>query len=354
MEMSLREWLVLIGIIIIAGVLADGYRRMRLAKKRSEELSFGLEDVAPGEDNYGSELPNGGARKLAGDFDESYEGSHDSAYEKSARQPMESVRSWARQEETAHLQVKDRIEPGLTDFDEPAAKPAQPGKREPASGYKAEDDVPTLTQVNDPVERQSVSQEMSMVEEIEHAQDRITAEQTTRMVQQELAMEPTAVKRAEKKGSKKQEKASKRPSAKEVLVINLLAKEEAFEGSVLMKQIPDAGLKFGEMSIFHRHARKDGTGQVLFSLANGVEPGTFNISRMESSSTPVISLFMGLPGPAEPLKAFTLMAETARHLALDLGAELKDEDMSVLTQQTLEHYRQRIRDFERKSLTQKA
>ncbi|WBA80376.1 cell division protein ZipA C-terminal FtsZ-binding domain-containing protein [Endozoicomonas sp. GU-1] len=44
------------------------------------------------------------------------------------------------------------------------------------------------------------------------------------------------------------------------------------------------------------------------------------------------------------------MEETARRLALDLGGELKDEQFSVMTQQTLEHCRQRIREYERKQL----
>ena len=47
------------------------------------------------------------------------------------------------------------------------------------------------------------------------------------------------------------------------------------------------------------------------------------------------------------------MEESAKQLALDLGGELKDEHYSVMTQQTLEHCRQRIRDYERKRLTQK-
>ena len=339
--MSLREWLVLIGIIIIAGVLADGYRRMRLARKRSEELSFGLEEVATGKDDYGSELPNGGARKLAGGSD---------SFDENDRQPMDTVRSWVRQDESAHVAVKDRIEPGLSEFEQPVAETTSA----PVSEYSVEDDVPTLTQVDKPVQKQTISQKMSMVDEIEHEElERMTAEQPSRMVQQELEMDLKPA-RTKKKVGKKQEKLSNRPSASEVLVINLLSKGEPFEGSVLLQSLMACGMRYGDMSIFHRYSREDGTGQVLFSLANGVEPGTFNISRMESSHTPAISLFMGLPGPAEPLKAFTLMEEVARKLALDLGAELKDEDMSVLTQQTLEHYRQRIRDFERKALTQKA
>ena len=62
--MSLREWLILIGVLIIIAVLADGYRRMRLAKKRSSEISFGLEEIKGYDDDFSSELPNGGRETM--------------------------------------------------------------------------------------------------------------------------------------------------------------------------------------------------------------------------------------------------------------------------------------------------
>jgi len=45
------------------------------------------------------------------------------------------------------------------------------------------------------------------------------------------------------------------------------------------------------------------------------------------------------------------MVETAQVLVRHLHAELRDDAHSVMTAQTIEHCRQRIRDFERKQLT---
>lgn len=42
------------------------------------------------------------------------------------------------------------------------------------------------------------------------------------------------------------------------------------------------------------------------------------------------------------------MLETAQCVVRNLGGELKDERRSVMTPQTIEHCRQRIREFERK------
>ena len=45
--------------------------------------------------------------------------------------------------------------------------------------------------------------------------------------------------------------------------------------------------------------------------------------------------------------------EILAFLAHELGGELKDDQRSVMTAQTIEHYRQRIVEFERRQLTQK-
>ncbi len=47
------------------------------------------------------------------------------------------------------------------------------------------------------------------------------------------------------------------------------------------------------------------------------------------------------------------MLATAKAIAKQLQGELKDENRSVLTGQTIEHYRERIRDFSRRQRLEK-
>jgi cell division protein ZipA len=146
-----------------------------------------------------------------------------------------------------------------------------------------------------------------------------------------------------------------RPEAREVIVINVLARDgDDFKGKQLKDLFEACGLEFGDMDIYHRHEGADTISPVQFSVANAVEPGTFRPEQMESLTTPGISFFMSMPGPSDILQAFDFMLETAQCVVRNLGGELKDERRSVMTPQTAEHCRQRIREFERKQRSRRA
>ena len=72
---------------------------------------------------------------------------------------------------------------------------------------------------------------------------------------------------------------------------------------------------------------------------------------MDTLQTPGVSFFLSLPGPKDYMKAFDYMLETAQCFATNLEGELSDERRSVLTKQTIEHFRTRVREFERKQLS---
>ena len=59
-------------------------------------------------------------------------------------------------------------------------------------------------------------------------------------------------------------------------------------------------------------------------------------------------MFLSLPLAGDSIAAFNLMASAATAMATQLGGELKDENRSVMTRQTIEHARQRVVEYERK------
>lgn len=134
----------------------------------------------------------------------------------------------------------------------------------------------------------------------------------------------------------------------DVLVLNVCAKDgDEISGAVLLPTLLTLGLKYGEMQIFHRHQDSAGNGEVLFSLANMVKPGTFDVDNMETFSTQGLSLFMTLPGAGDGMETFNLMLSAAAKLAESLGAQVLDDKRCVLTKKTTQQYVQRIRDVER-------
>jgi len=140
-------------------------------------------------------------------------------------------------------------------------------------------------------------------------------------------------------------------SFEDVLVIHVLAKEgKGFFGPSLLQCILESGLRFGEREIFHRHESKAGHGEVLFSMANAVKPGTFDLAEMDHCHIRAVAFYLLLPGPRNPKAAFSEMLAAVRKLESELGGEAKDDQHSVLTAQTIEHYRRRIAEFERKKL----
>jgi hypothetical protein len=131
----------------------------------------------------------------------------------------------------------------------------------------------------------------------------------------------------------------------EVIILHVQARDDAgFDGKAILEILLACDLRFGDMDFFHRHEQEAGRGPIQFSVANMLQPGVFDIDRMESMRTRGLVFFLTLPGPGGHAQAFEYMLETARTVARNLGGELLDESRSVLTQQAVEHTRQQIRD----------
>jgi cell division protein ZipA len=136
----------------------------------------------------------------------------------------------------------------------------------------------------------------------------------------------------------------------EVLVVSVvMAEGQAISGAVLLPTLLTLGMRFGDMDIFHRHEDNAGNGKVTFSLANMMNPGTFNLDDMEMFTTQGISLFMTLPNAGDAFEVFEQMLGAAKQLALEFQGQLLDDKRSVMTKQTEQHYTSKIREFERMS-----
>ncbi len=298
MEFAMREWLTVIIVLLIAGVLLDGWRRMRQSRQQSIRMSRSMGNREQGDsEGYGSELPNGGARVIA-HRDDTDTKELTKTLQDSFEQSKTTTQKPARIPEQVALNLDEHV-PMLMD------SVLEQGRQEPSLGEAS--DTGGITRETEPVRSAaSQTQESSDIHERE---------------------------------------------SEEVLVINVMSVgDDRLQGAPLLSVILECGMRYGDMKIFHRHLDEDGEGPLLFSMVNMVVPGTFDLNAMDTFETPGVSLFMTLPMDADGMAAFDAMAGTAKAIAEQLGGELKDENRSVMTAQTLEHCRARIREFERKQL----
>ena len=144
---------------------------------------------------------------------------------------------------------------------------------------------------------------------------------------------------------------SKHSIEPEFLSLNVkVSKNNPIPGAQLIASLLTLGFKFGESDIFHRHVNSNGKGPILFSLASMFKPGVFDVEHMETQQYYGLSLFMSLPIEGDAHQVFNMMHNAARKLADEFGAQVLDEHRSGLTQQGLQHYVERIREFERRRL----
>jgi cell division protein ZipA len=400
----MQEWLTVIIVLLIVAVVLDGLRRMRQSRRSAIRMSPKVKHQSPAAiddvKDYGSELPSGGARvvnvRKAKDAVERNVQIRQSAEHKrrnqlkSFRIPeqvslnldrqvptlMESVAETSRDQgrsqrgnknhrserndsqadEIADFRDNDRIEPVFSstpdeDYDSHHHDHDRAHDRDQyqeEDHYQATDDAWDQAAFSDGRE-EIVTRPRVATPEVElESEEEIEALEEPETYQREPAPKhKSAPVRADDVAD---EEDYHDPEL--VLVINVMApKGQQFPGAELLEIILNQGLRFGAMNIFHRHEQDDGEGEILYSMANIVVPGTFELAKMKTFSTPGVSFFLTLPMEANSIDAFEDMLTTAKIIGARLHGELKDETRSVLTPQIITHYRSRLQEFVRKQLS---
>ena len=113
-------------------------------------------------------------------------------------------------------------------------------------------------------------------------------------------------------------------------------------------------LEYGERKIFSKRTDDAEGGSILFNVASMLQPGTFDLNNMGNFATVGVTLFLALPSPISSFEAFEEMLQTAQDLVRSIDGELRDDKRNMMTGQTIEHYRQRVRDFELRRLRSRA
>ena len=376
-QLSIRDWMILIGGMMIAAVLIDAVRRYWRERRAEIKLNARIERASPMSDdddafNLLTELPNGGARIVQRD---------DLQIDPQAAAPVsaaESNRATSPAREApapdpmpdpidvavaAQLAETENTEPGKDSPAQTAPASVDSAPSEPEA-VEPETDAVTAKTAADPTAPEADAGGLE-----ETASRRRTVKPAPETAEPETATSaPTDD--ADASGTVDwldtlEPEEPLKPDAPEhgrlprganthVFILYVVAQaEEGFSGTDILETLLACDLRFGDMDFFHRHERASGRGPIEFSVANMMKPGVFDIDNMEPLQTRGLMFFVTLPGPADMLKAFDYMYETVKVVAKSLGGDIQDETRSVITRQSLEHMRQQIRELERRLLVRR-
>lgn len=136
---------------------------------------------------------------------------------------------------------------------------------------------------------------------------------------------------------------SNNKSENQMMMLYVVAPEgRAFNGLNVVHQLDNLGLQYGEYQIFHRHI-DNADSPVLFSVANMMQPGIFDLNTIEQFSTIGLVFFMHLPSPSNDLANLRIMISTADSLAQSLGGFVLNDQQQIFDERSRQEYVQRIR-----------
>ena len=399
-QLSIRDWMILIGGMMIAAVLIDAVRRYWRERRAEIKLNARIERASPMSDdddafNLLTELPNGGARIVQRD---------DLQIDLQAAAPvpgLESNRATSPAREApapdpmpdpidvavaAQLAETENTEPGKDSPAQTAHASVDSAPSEPEA-VEPETDAVTAETAADPTAPEAdagglearvsalrtVTREPTVQSPAEAENETASRRRTVKPAPETAAPETATsapTDNADASGTVDwldtlEPEESLKPDAPEhgrlprganthVFILYVVARaEEGFSGTDILETLLACDLRFGDMDFFHRHERESGRGPIEFSVANMMKPGVFDIDNMEPLQTRGLMFFVTLPGPADMLKAFDYMYETVKVVAKSLGGDIQDETRSVITRQSLEHMRQQIRELERRLLVRR-
>lgn len=122
------------------------------------------------------------------------------------------------------------------------------------------------------------------------------------------------------------------------------AEAQVFYGDYLAQCLEGLGFQYGEYQIFHRHQHiGNNTTPVIFSVANMMQPGVFDLEKMDRFSTIGLVMFMHLPSEGNDVANLKLMLQSAERLAQSLGGFVLNDRREIFDENSRLEYLNRLR-----------
>lgn len=114
-----------------------------------------------------------------------------------------------------------------------------------------------------------------------------------------------------------------------------------FRGDTIQQSLDALGFQFGEYNIFHRHI-DNASSPVLFSVANMLQPGVFDLNKMDQFTTVGLVFFMHLPSAGNDLVNVRLMIKTVESFAQSLGGFVLNDQHQLFDDESRQAYLLRV------------
>ncbi|KRG68763.1 cell division protein ZipA [Pseudoxanthomonas dokdonensis] len=142
----------------------------------------------------------------------------------------------------------------------------------------------------------------------------------------------------------------KRPNQDFDKIVSLYVAAKAgntLRGEDIVVAAEKTGLTFGHMNVFHRLIDNKPELGPVFSMANILQPGSFDMANIRELETPAIAFFLTLPAPITALEAWEKLLPNVERMAELLDGVVLDDSRNTLGRQRIQHIREELRGYDR-------
>lgn len=124
------------------------------------------------------------------------------------------------------------------------------------------------------------------------------------------------------------------------------AASRTLAGERTMQLLRKFGLRYGEMSLFHRFLDSEGTGPLMFSVLRYTSEGPlgFDLEALPNEQIEGLAFFLALPSK-HAAAGYDTMVSISTLLAREIQGQVYDEHMNELSPQLREHYRHFVLEY---------
>ncbi|MEQ1106983.1 cell division protein ZipA C-terminal FtsZ-binding domain-containing protein [Acinetobacter seifertii] len=135
--------------------------------------------------------------------------------------------------------------------------------------------------------------------------------------------------------------------AEQIIALNVYPNpRRALSGDKALKVLLKYGLRYGEMSCFHRYENTDEPSALMFSVLRMTDngPAGFDLETLSAEQVQGLAFFLALPN-IKAVTGFDMMTSIAGLIAREIDGKVYDENNLEFTPQLKEHWRHHVIDY---------